>query len=390
MKKTLALLLALCMMLAAVPVMAEEDVSGTWYLVMLGMTAGTFDLRADGTCTLELAMDDPTNVEGTWTLDGEKVSITVEGNSLPLTYDGTSLQLDAEGIAALGLDSSLGAGMDMSMISSMIQLSREPGKITVKEFSDYQDSSTLPEGKTEEDMQAIQMEMMAAVMSMMGSLDTGSSSDPSADGPAPELTVVEDNFYVREGFSQPEGVYLAKVQNDNTDPIYISEVSLILQDKDGNEIGKGEFLSNSGSRYLEPGEATFLCITADVNDGAEVADHAANLTCSPITYQTADLSMEVSDAQLRVEEGYSTNYYTAATVTNTTDAPLSRLNVVSAVRSADGKLLDLTTSGLYQNELAAGSTITLVDSLDSRAVTYCTENNLTPDQVEAFAWVDTY
>ena len=195
---------------------------------------------------------------------------------------------------------------------------------------------------------------------------------------------------LREGFSQPEGVYLAKVQNDNADPIYISEVSLILQDKDGNEVGKGEFLSNSGSRYLEPGEATFLCITADVNDGAEVADHATNLTCSPITYQTADLSMEVSDAQLRVEEGYSTNYYTAATVTNTTDAPLSRLNVVSAVRSADGKLLDLTTSGLYQNELAAGSTITLVDSLDSRAVTYCTENNLTPDQVEAFAWVETY
>ena len=48
MKKTLALILALCMALAAVSAFAE-DVTGTWYLVMFGLSAGTIDLNADGT-----------------------------------------------------------------------------------------------------------------------------------------------------------------------------------------------------------------------------------------------------------------------------------------------------------------------------------------------------
>ena len=46
MKKILALILALCLALAAVPVLAEDDLSGTWYMVMMGLTAGTFELNA--------------------------------------------------------------------------------------------------------------------------------------------------------------------------------------------------------------------------------------------------------------------------------------------------------------------------------------------------------
>jgi len=49
MKKTLALMLVLCMMLASIPVLAETDFTGTWYLVLTGITCGTFELNADGT-----------------------------------------------------------------------------------------------------------------------------------------------------------------------------------------------------------------------------------------------------------------------------------------------------------------------------------------------------
>ena len=51
------------------------------------------------------------------------------------------------------------------------------------------------------------------------------------------------------------------------------------------------------------------------------------------------------------------------------------------------QLIDIIYQGMYQNELAAGSTITLVSSLDSRAVDYCTNNGIALGQVEAFAWI---
>ena len=145
MKKALALLAALCMLLTALPVLAEEDASGTWHIVMLGMTVGTLDLNADGTCSLITSDEkEEAPVEGTWTLDGEKITVDANGSTLPLTYDGTNLLFDIEGLAALGVDtSSLGEGLDPSMLSSLIQISREPGKITAAEFSAYQADGTL-------------------------------------------------------------------------------------------------------------------------------------------------------------------------------------------------------------------------------------------------------
>ena len=390
MKKALALLAALCMLLTALPVLAEEDASGTWHIVMLGMTVGTLDLNADGTCSLITSDEkEEAPVEGTWTLDGEKITVDANGSTLPLTYDGTNLLFDIEGLAALGVDtSSLGEGMDPSMLSSLIQISREPGKITAAEFSAYQADGTLPEGKTEEDMQAIQAEMMSFFLSMMGNMDLGSGA--SAETPAPELTVVEENFYVREGYGSQEGYYIAKVQNNTEEPAYLSQGTLTLTDAEGNEIGKAEYLSTSGSSYLEPGETTFVSLTADFPEGAEVAGYTAELQPTAVSYQTPDTAVEVSSAELRMEEGYFTNYLAAATVTNTTDGPMSRLTAIMALRASDGKLVGLTTSGLYYNELAAGSTITLIDSLDSRVVDYCTKNDLTPSQVEAYAWIETY
>ena len=393
MKKLLALLLALCMALAAAPVTAEEDVSGSWYLVMVGLTCADIELNADGTCTLQMSGAEEGKKEGTWTLDGDKVTVKVGENTLPLIYDGASLQFNFEDLAAFGMDASSLGGMDMSLFSGLIGISREPGKLTMGELNAYQADGTLPEGKTEEDMQAIQAEMMSAVMQLMGS--AGFSADGSGAGQeaaAPELTIVEENFYLRESYDEAqEGFYIAKVQNNTETPAYISEGSLTLLDANGNEVGKTEFMGNTGSRYLEPGEATFVTMMADVNAGAEVTDRVASVKSSAVNYQTPDTAIEVADAQLRVEEGdYYTSYVTAATVTNTTDAPLSRINAIVAVRDSNGKLVDLTSSGLYQNELGAGSTITLIDSLDSRTVTYVTENGLAFGEVEAIAWVDSY
>ena len=122
-------------------------------------------------------------------------------------------------------------------------------------------------------------------------------------------------------------------------------------------------------------------------EGSTVANYEVSFETSSRSYST-DTQIEASNPELRVKEGYWTTYYVAATVTNASDAPLSQASVVIALKDSEGKLLDLATSGLYQNELAAGSTITLIDSIDSTTIDYCTENNIQLGTVEAFGWVE--
>ena len=389
MKKILALTLVLCMALAAIPALAETaaDFTGTWYLLMLGMTGGTFELNADGTCTgTSATAEEEQKAEGTWSAEGDTVTLTVQGQNLPLTFDGTDLLLGAEALAVFGGDT-IPEGLDASMLSALIKFSREPGTVTTAEFSAYQNDGTVPEGKTEADMQAIQAQMMALFMMMMPSdVDTGVTGG-TAEAALP-LSILEENFYVRKSYGdQMEGYYLAKVMNENDAPLRISDALLVLKDADGNEVGRTEYLGRSGSTYLEPGEMSFVSVRADVAEGSTAESYEISFETSASSYGT-DTQLEAANPEIRVKEGYWTSYYAAATITNASDAPISQASIVVALRDNEGKLLDLSTAGIYQNELAAGSTITLVDSIDSNTVDYCTENGITLGDVEAFGWVE--
>lgn len=390
MKKFLALMLVLCMALAAIPALAETDFTGTWYLITIGQTAGIFELNADGTCAATLyANTEEQKMEGTWSADGDVVTITAQEQALPMTFDGTDLILGEAALTAFG-GSSIPEGMDISMFSSLIKFSREPGKITTAELNAYNNDGTIPEGKTKEDMDAAVAEMQVMIMSLLSGMGVDLSGAAGQDTPeaALPLTVVEENFYVRKSWGDNlEGCYIAKVANENDSPLSISDALLILKDADGNEVGRTEYLGRSGSRYLEPGEASFVSIRADVAEGSTVATYEASFGTSANSYGK-DAQIEASNAELRVKEGYWTTYYVAATITNASDAPLSQASVVIALKDSEGKLLDLATSGLYQNELAAGSTITLIDSIDSSTVDYCTENGIQLGGVEAFGWVE--
>ena len=392
MKKTLALLLALCMMLSAIPALSEGDVTGTWYVVMMELTAGTIDLKDDGTSVLITSSTDGDKTsEGTWTQDGDKITLTVNEQPLPLVCDGDTLQISFEDLASLGLDSSMTipAGADTSVISSFLRISREPGVLTVAELNAYQNNGTLPEGKTKEDMDAFMAQLMSSVMSLIG---TSSAESAEQQTPGPALTYVETNFYVRRSFENDEGVFVAKVRNDTDTTAYLSGGSLILLDDNGNNIGESDFIYTVGSSYLDPGEETFVSLHADVNEGAEAKNYTVDLQTSTLaSYQTPDTALEVSSSELRIVEGqYFTSYYTCATVTNTTDAPLTYFSVVTAIRDNNGALLDLNTSSLYQHELASGSTITLVENIDSRVEEYCSANGLTLSSVESIGCVNSY
>ena len=205
---------------------------------------------------------------------------------------------------------------------------------------------------------------------------------------APGLTVVEENFYLRKNYGEKfDGIYIAKLRNDTGTPLYIDSCTLVLTDAEGGEAGRQDYLSVSGSRYLEPGEVSFISMEARVNEGTVAAGYEIQLKAVPTDNLVLhDTVIELAGAELRVTESPFVNYYAAATVTNTGDGPLSRVNAAVALRADDGSLVQLVTFSLGQNELAAGSTITLVNGVDKRVVDYCAENNLTLADVDACAW----
>ena len=388
MKKTLALILALCMALAAVSAFAE-DVTGTWYLVMFSLSAGTIDLNADGTFVMAVsASGDEQKYEGEWTAEGEKLALTVDGETLYLVSDGSSLNFSTDNIPADASES----GLDLGALFSLISISREPGKLTLDEFTAYMNDRTLPEGVSEEDMAAVFAGYLSAMASMAGS---GSTAEPAAEPTAepaaeteeePALTVLEENFYVRESYSGQEAVWVGKVQNGTEKTLYLNNGALTLTDADNEEAGQAKYLYSAGSRYLDPGEITFVTLIADVAEGKTVAAHTYTLESREIvSWDTPDTALEVS-AELDVDYEYSN--YAFATITNSSDTPQKGIRVALLLKDADGNLLDVVTGDLGRNILGANSTFILCSYISNNLIKYCTANEITLGAVEAIGWIE--
>lgn len=106
MKKMFALILALCLATMMVSALAE-DVTGTWYLnggyangvemdiSSMGISM-EFTFNADGSAKVYMEMyGQAQSADGTWTLDGDKLTVTVDGSPLELKYEGDRLAVEA-------------------------------------------------------------------------------------------------------------------------------------------------------------------------------------------------------------------------------------------------------------------------------------------------------
>ena len=83
MKKLFSLILVLCMVVMLVPALAESaDVTGEWTADYSGYTV-VLTLNADATFSMEVAGMGGAN--GTWTLEGEALSLTAQGQTV--VYD---------------------------------------------------------------------------------------------------------------------------------------------------------------------------------------------------------------------------------------------------------------------------------------------------------------
>ena len=183
--------------------------------------------------------------------------------------------------------------------------------------------------------------------------------------------------------------YLARVKNETEVPLYITGGRLVLKDKDSNSIGAETYFDSVGSRYLDPGEVTYVSMAAKIDEGAEFDSFDFTLESGPKGYYTKDRTIEVAAAslELALDSEYNYDNYVWATITNNTGAPLEDITVVFAVSDENGNLLDSDTSTFYNVILEADSTIRVKCSIDSTSIAYCKANGITPALVEAYAWV---
>ena len=363
MKKITALLLALCMLLAITPVLAEDGPGGNWYMSLADVTIGYILLNEDATAVVNISSQE--DMQGTWTAEGETVTITVDGESLDFAYDGSSLTSD----------------------QFPLSLTREEGRLPMSVLASMMNGEeyTLPEGMTDLEMTTIAMNFLAEYSKIMGAANTATGTTVD-DGNA-EVTVVKENFKVIKNYRGFTGLYIAKLQNDTGAPLFITDGSMQLTDKDGKTVGEAKWLYPTGSKYLEPGEVTFVGMQADLDENIEV-NVAKHVVSKRDSYQSTDYAVSVENPTYVKGEGQYDSDTMRVTVVNNSDQPLAGIEAVLVLEDADGNLLYMATESLYRYELGPNSSLTLVSSVDRNLRDYCAENGIEPTTVEAYAWVE--
>ena len=172
MKKLTALILVLMMVLAMVPALGADDLSGTWYIIQFQLTIGQMDLNTDGTMVLTAYSEEGTeSFTGSWAPSENGIYMTLkneetgEEQTEEIPYDGTNLDA-TEALDAI--------------------FTREPGKTTLTAYAPYLhavlngEEAAPPEGLTEEENDAILVEIFNYLLTYYGT-----DTEPAAET-APE------------------------------------------------------------------------------------------------------------------------------------------------------------------------------------------------------------
>ena len=373
MKKVAALLLVLCMLWTAVPVLGEEaGPGGNWYLTLADVTLGYILLNEDGTAVMNIVSEE--DITGTWTADGTVVTITAQGQPVDFTYDGSSLKSDLIPLA----------------------LTREEGRLPMDVISKMMggEEYELPEGMTEADLTMIALNFVSEYTKLMeeasdqdGGDTPAGGAEPAAQPEAASITIEKSTFKVTESYSGYRGSYIARIKNENDYPLFVTGGSMQVFDAEGKEAAKADYLSRTGSKYLEPGETSFVSMYVDLeNDGEYTFE--AKIETKTESYRSTDVALMATDPVFVKVEGEYNSDLMKVTVTNEADAPLAGIQAILVLVDADGNLLDVDTEDLYRNELGAHSSIILVSSVDDRVKKYYEANGIEPVAVEAYAWVE--
>ena len=360
MKKIFALLLALCLLLSVVPVLAE-DFSGLWHVVLAEVDLGSFRLNEDGTVHANLIGTG--EVDGTWSADGDTVTISLEGEALDFAWDGTMLFSP----------------------ELMFPVIREEGRVPNEIISAYFNGEEyeLPEGMTKEDVETVGKNFYAEYQRLLAEKAAADAEASAAAGNT--VDIIAETHYVVESYNGYRTVWLAKVINMNQTPVYIRSGSLQVKDAEGNLVGSATYLSNRGSYYLEPGETTFVSMEADIPENIEVTCERA-LEVSPNPYRK-DFALTAADSDFTFGEGDYATSWMQTTVTNQTENPATP-QVIFCLEDAEGTPWLVEETSLYRHELTSGSALIMKQNLDDRFVKMLNEKGVEITTIEAYAWCE--
>lgn len=382
MKKWIAMLLMVCLLAAAVPALGEEDYTGNWYMTVADVSLASMTLNADG--SVEFNMAEQGTMNGTWTTGEGKITVTIDGDGLDFTYEDG--KLTAAGFFP-------------------VPFVREEGKINSELIGKMMSGEAydIPEGMTEEEMMEIAKNFVAeyqAILAEQAGDDTTETTKettvetPVADAGEPVtedaplvVSILNENFLVYQVYGGLKGYYYAKIQNNTETPYFVNGGTFVLTDADGNAVGEELKYPNSrGSRYLEPGEISFISFRVDIPEDLENPNYYVVIKAEKDTYSSKDYAVTVSSTEIGTDR-YG-NPAMKAAITNTTDEFLPGINVIIAMEDAEGKVIWLREESLYNYELGPNSTIKLTGSIDSDALEYFTSAGIVPTTVEAYAYVE--
>lgn len=382
MKKWIAMLLMVCLLAAAVPALGEEDYTGNWYMTVADVSLASMTLNADG--SVEFNMAEQGTMNGTWTTGEGKITVTIDGDGLDFTYEDG--KLTAAGFFP-------------------VPFVREEGKINSELIGKMMSGEAydIPEGMTEEEMMEIAMNFVAeyqAILAEQAGDDTTETTTettvetPVADAGEPVtedaplvVSILNENFLVYQVYGGLKGYYYAKIQNNTETPYFVNGGTFVLTDADGNAVGEELKYPNSrGSRYLEPGEISFISFRVDIPEDLENPNYYVVIKAEKDTYSSKDYAVTVSSTEIGTDR-YG-NPAMKAAITNTTDEFLPGINVIIAMEDAEGKVIWMREESLYNYELGPNSTIKLTGSIDSDALEYFTSAGIVPTTVEAYAYVE--
>ena len=382
MKKWIAMLLMVCLLAAAVPALGEEDYTGNWYMTVADVSLASMTLNADG--SVEFNMAEQGTMNGTWTTGEGKITVTIDGDGLDFTYEDG--KLTAAGFFP-------------------VPFVREEGKINSELIGKMMSGEAydIPEGMTEEEMMEIAKNFVTeyqAILAEQAGDDTTETTQettvetPVADAGEPVtedaplvVSILNENFLVYQVYGGLKGYYYAKIQNNTETPYFVNGGTFVLTDADGNAVGEELKYPNSrGSRYLEPGEISFISFRVDIPEDLENPNYYVVIKAEKDTYSSKDYAVTVSSTEIGTDR-YG-NPAMKAAITNTTDEFLPGINVIIAMEDAEGKVIWMREESLYNYELGPNSTIKLTGSIDSDALEYFTSAGIVPTTVEAYAYVE--
>ena len=156
--------------------------------------------------------------------------------------------------------------------------------------------------------------------------------------------------------SENETTFVAEICNVLDNPIYIGDVTIDMEDKDGNPLGTMEYIGNYPS-VLNPGESSYICTYLYLDDKSVSLDDVETAIChfnvyGPDIDGEDNLNVEISKASLRkTESGY---LKAVGKMTNNESEDIIDGYMVIPIRDKNGELQTVLSSPI--EGLGAGQT----------------------------------